>query len=400
MTLKPTVVFHALCLLSLAVTLLILHTACNGADHPPTPAAAETSAASYELTPPVEIAPDDWPFIVESPQPPDIERTVEVTSDVELDAALANGAKTHIIVRYSPVEMKRAWLFRLDGRNHDCILEFADRDTEVKHRLEIHPLARRCRIVGGRFPSIRFGTTENGQQPQDITLDRVVVEPSAQGDNAVDLAGQRVLFARCRINANRKYAIWSDHGLSHAVFEHCRFGESREESPVRMYNCRQVVFSNCLFENRVDLKPDDPRKIIKAAARIMASDQIGYLACTFVGSGLWINMPPGPGRTDDNGAVHVEGCRFLHEAATNLPIEAWGTKQLTVKNCQAVSTSRRKFMSTASDVTLNPASGANEFMHADRLPDVSWLDDSVESSPAPAEHHDDDANASATEHQG
>jgi hypothetical protein len=312
------------------------------------------------MSQPRDWDPSELPFSINEATSPYVNQVVEVFNDQQLEDVLVNGSNKHIIVKYGPVNPPHSWLFKFWSGNVDCILEFEDPNTQVNGRLDIKDDARRFEVRGGKFATVKcFG------RPQDMTFRNVRFITTGHDINSIELRGERVHFDNCWFDSD-EYAVWSDQGLIDCLFDQCVFMDSVEESPVRCYTLTRTAWLNCIFCNRTIHSTGG----IKAAARIMDSTDCGYFGSAFIGSDLWVNMPPGPGRSGDNTNIYVYDCRFSHVSATGWPIRAFGTYHLEVAHCDAESSVRQEMISAASDVT-NLIEQNNQFQHVGQ---VNWPD--------------------------
>ena len=118
----------------------------------------------------------------------------------------------------------------------------------------------------------------------------------------------RVRFEGCKFDAVQKYGFWCNGSLVDVLFSACEIRPSVDESPLRIYNGRRVVFQDCTFDNRGESK---------AAARIINSDQVAFTGCTFT-EPLWINQSGGAGGWF--GRIYIDDCNVASEIAASRPI--------------------------------------------------------------------------------
>lgn len=274
------------------------------------------------------------PFLIESPVAPSDLTTVRVKNNQELqDQLMYSGGNVKIIVDFDVVDLPKDWEFKLDDHNTNIYINF--KNATINIPFAIFGGAKQVRINGGNFKQgIKFY-----DNPTDLTLVGVTIDGTSE--NSAEIRGTRIKCKECIFEQANRAALWSDKGLSHALFEECIFMDSIKESTVRVYDCNKVAFLNCEIYCRLLAAGG-----IKAAGRMINSPLGGFFGCVFVGGGLWMGMPPGTGGSVEQGEIIADLCTFFHFSTVNHPIETYETLKPTVKNCKSVSSTYDKMLGT------------------------------------------------------
>jgi hypothetical protein len=307
----------------------------------------------------------DWPFTVAVAEKPNLPENadspdyplVEVFTGAQLQDALASGTK-HIVIKFSPITAWsdsnrngiKSWLFNAGSQNHDTILDLTQHPSPVVVQLdfEIKPEASRFEIRGGHWRKIK-GRSPGGQ---DIRVIGATFTMTGNDQNTIHtFGGNRWLFYGCEITSD-EYAWYNESAaqFTNLIIYDCIIrSTSGIESIWRFYNGRLIAIVMSTVDQALDAA--SPPNSIKAAIRFMDSDKVLVSKCD-VRSHIWVNMPPGPGRTGDNGSVYIWDTTINNVRANGKPIEAWGTGLLDVRRCTITSQhfGVSNWISKASDV--------------------------------------------------
>ena len=273
-------------------------------------------------------------FEVRWPNGPRYDRTIEVATAEEFNAAAATGHTKILVTADIP-----------------STVSIAASHTEVRmaegvtvHGLAIAKGVRRIRVRGGRFgaggiemayPTVYFPTktTDEAWQIQDVLFDGIEVNAAADR-TALNLRGHRVAVVNSRLRGG-EYAIWSDTTEplvnSDVIIAGNVLQSEGDQSVLRLVG----VHNSVTVENRIEDLLLTGRK---HAYRVHGeSDQVFAARNVLVNGGTMFGTMPGDviGEMwfEDNDLHHATEDLFHPEPSTVLRLSAHGNIAFSARSC-------------------------------------------------------------------